>query len=507
MVTIIGTGIAGLSCALALAPRPVTLLTATPLPASGSSPLAQGGIAAVLGTDDSLAAHAADTRYAGAGLTVPERVDQLVRDGQGAVAQLIAAGFPADRGPDGAVQLGREGAHGRARIIHAGGDATGRILVDSLLARVAAAPSITIETGMRAVDLVVHRGRVTGVLVHGPQGWDVRPGPVVLACGGAGALWAETTNAPESVGAGLALAARAGAVLADLEFMQFHPTALAVGGSRLPLLSEALRGAGARLLDAQGRAFMADEHELADLAPRDVVARAIGRRRQGGEAVYLDLRPALAERDFPQAVAACAAHGLDPHREPVPVTPAAHYHMGGVAADLDGRTSLDGLWAIGETAATGVHGANRLASNSLLEALVMGRRAAMALADRPAGRPGPVSAPEVRDFGDTAGRVQALMTTAVALTRDETGLVAALHDLGQLPPPPAGATDVDAWARARDMLLAGRLIALAALRRRESRGAHYRADHPQPRTDWAFRQELTLADLAAPFAGAGRVAL
>ena len=442
-VVIVGSGVAGLACALALAPIPVLLLTKTAVPEGGSSPYAQGGLAAAIGAGDSPENHAADTVDAGAGMVDPERALLLAREGAEAVRALIDAGVPFDRAHDGTITLGREAAHSFARIVHAGGDFTGRNLVSALLRMVAATPSVRVISECFVVDLVKHDGRATGLLAYqGNDGWvHVRANHIVLATGGIGSLWRETTNPAEGTGDGLALAARAGARLADLEFVQFHPTALLPArhgdGSRLPLLTEALRGAGALLLDVSGRRFMLDEHPLAELAPRDIVARAIARRTVAGEQVLLDLRPALAakgEASFPQALTLCGQSGYDPRREPVPVAPAAHYHMGGVVTDACGRTHVGGLWACGEVAMTGVHGANRLASNSLLEGLVFGQRVAEDI--RRAGpRTSPVSngyrivpAARVLPVGEAEEirrQLRALMATHVGIVRSGEGLHAA----------------------------------------------------------------------------------
>ncbi len=517
---VVGSGAAGLACALALAPMPVVVVTKTAEAASGSSPLAQGGIAVAWGPADSPAQHADDTLAAGAGLSEPGAVDDLVHGGPRELRALIAAGLPFDRDAGGELLLGREAAHGRARILHAGGDATGRNLVTTLLARAARTPSIELLSETLAVELALERGQIAGLLAYRQDsGWIFfRSSNVVLASGGPGALWSETTNPPEATGDGLALAARAGAQLADLEFVQFHPTALrpvgAAGGASLPLLTEALRGAGARLIDRDGAPVMRDVHPLGDLAPRDVVARAIWRRHAAGDPVFLDLRPALAaggEGAFPQALALCRAAGYDPFAEPVPVTPAAHYHMGGIRTDGAGRASIPGLWACGEAAANGLHGANRLASNSLLEALVFARRVAEAMTERepPSGSVSPPLVPAVaRDtFAAMRDEVRSQMSRHVGIVRHAPGLMAAAAALESLQVrfEAAGRAVADerpafehlkAWAELRNMLLAARLIALAAMRRTESRGAHFRRDVPEEKDEWLRHQVLTSDDLA-----------
>ncbi|HYC01717.1 MAG TPA: L-aspartate oxidase [Azospirillaceae bacterium] len=520
---VVGSGIAGLTAALRLSPRPVTLLTKTADLPGGSTLWAQGGVAVALGEGDSAEAHAADTVAAGAGLVDPRVAALLTSAGIERVVELLLDGLPADRGGDGEILLGREAAHGRDRILHAGGDATGRTLVAHLAERVRRQPTIRVETEATAWDLVVARGRVAGVLAHHrDRGWVFhRAGDVVLATGGTGQLWSVTTNPAESTADGLALAARAGAHLADLEFVQFHPTALAgaadgrgiAQGARRPLLTEALRGAGARLLDGEGRRFMPAEHPLAELAPRDVVARAIGRRVASGEPVFLDLRAVWAEGGaarFPTVSAICAEAGLDPAVQPIPVAPAAHYHMGGVATDTDGRTSVEGLWACGEVAATGAHGANRLASNSLLEALVFGDRVASAIAARPQAAP-PVPVPDAPRVAGApmapalAAEAQRLMARHVGLVRDGEGLVAATSGLARLErlaedlgagPAADGHDDIRAAGELRNRLLASRLIAAAALRRQESRGAHFRADFPEASEGWR-RRLVTSAEALA----------
>jgi len=520
-VLVVGSGLAGLLTALRLAPRPVTLLTKTPFLAGGSSDLAQGGVAAAVALDDSPEDHAADTLEAGAGLCDEAMVRLLAEDGVREARILLEEGLPFDLDDDGAPLLGREAAHGRHRILHAGGDATGRTLVGALVERVRNTPSITVVEGAFAVELAMAGDHVGGLLAcHADEDWVFHRCPrLVLATGGIGSVYLRTTNPPEATGDGLAMAARAGARLGDLEFVQFHPTALAAtspGQSKpMPLLTEALRGEGAVLLDGQGRRFMPDEHPLAELAPRDIIARAVWRRLEAGEVVTLDLRPALEKAGierFPTVLAYCRAAGLDATATPIPVAPAAHYHMGGVVTDANGRTSLPGLWACGEIADTGVHGANRLASNSLLEAVVFSRRIAADIAGLPLAHPPqvprllPPSVPAADAAGDLAAitlDVRRTMYTRVGLWRDGDGLqearrhLAALSErLDGLPAVRGGGfAEVARWGEARNLLLVARLVTEAAWRRRESRGAHYRADFPDLPGPGQPRQFLTLADL------------
>lgn len=523
-VVVIGSGIGGLTCALSLAPRSVMLLTKTPQLQGGSSLWAQGGIAAAVGPDDSPQAHTADTMSAGAGLSNLERTQQLTEEGAASLQWLIDEGIPFDRDLHGALSLAKEAAHQFPRVAHAGGDATGQILVQSLVDRVRATPSINVVEACFVHDLVCAEGRVQGLVAFNEvDGWVFyRAAQVVLATGGIGSVWRDTTNPEEATGDGLAIAARAGAKLTNLEFVQFHPTALAVASGKsanLPLLTEALRGAGALLLDESGTRFMLTEHPLAELAPRDVVARAIYRRTRGTEKVFLDIRPVLSgdhAASFPQAVATARAAGLDPYREPLPVTPAAHYHMGGVDVDNAGRTSIDGLWACGEVASTGIHGANRLASNSLLEALVYARRVAAEIQhDRHVASTSLLETPATPTIpGGSAvvarnaavNNVRDIMSRYVGILRSGAELEhahAALADIERGLPCTGEAGEevastfsvVRSCGEARNLILVARLVTLAALRREESRGAHYRDDYPQPRSEWHRQQSMTATAL------------
>lgn len=526
-VLVVGTGMAGLITALSLAPRPVTLITKTATLESGSSLWAKGGIAAAVGPGDSPEAHAEDTLTAGAGLSDRRRALALTREGADSLRLLIHEGVPFDRALDGTLELAREAAHGRPRIVHAGGDATGRVIMSALIERARRTSSITILRSTFAHELVVQDGSVRGLLVFEQgKGWSQRHAShVVLATGGIGMAWWNTTNPAESTGDGLAIAARAGAELTDLEFMQFHPTALAVnteaGNANLPLLTEALRGAGALVVDEAGDRFMTSVHPAAELAPRDVVARAIEQKIAAGGSVYLDIRPVIAgglAAEFPEAVHACRDAGLDPAKDLLPIVPAAHYHMGGIHVDDDGHTSLEGLWACGEAANTGVHGANRLASNSLLEAVVYARRVAAGIRRAPALRdeqPLPIQeAPEApvagteKELDRIIAATRRTVSRHVGIVRSGAGLQRALQRfreldvqlgkiaMGEVPDAASSFSRVLRWSEARNLLLVARLVTLAALDREESRGAHYREDFPNPLPEWQRHQSLTVDRLA-----------
>lgn len=478
---VVGSGIAGLSAALGMGD--CVVLTRGEL-GSGSSRHAQGGIAAALASDDSPADHALDTLAVSAGLADAGAARAIAEAAAGRIDWLRVLGARFDLDEQGRLALGREAGHRARRVAHAGGDATGAEVMRTLAAAVDSRPDIDVLAGWELVDLVRSGRRVAGVLARRPDGGlaVVLAPAVVLATGGIGGLYARTTNPVEVTGDGLAAAARAGAELADLEFVQFHPTALDVDADPAPLLTEALRGEGAVVIDDRGERFMLGEHPDAELAPRDVLARAIWRRGTvDGRKVYLDARDAVGAafpRRFPSVWRTAQRFGLDPRVEPLPVTPAEHYFMGGIATDLEGRTSFPGLWAVGEVGATGLHGANRLASNSLLEGMVVGAAAARSVAavtapSAPAaGLEVPVGALGAPAEGDgrAAATVRALMWEHVGLVRDAGGLAHAISELERL--------EAFAGASDRNMLLVARLIAAAALARTESRGGHWRADHP-----------------------------
>jgi L-aspartate oxidase len=480
-VIVVGSGIAGALLALGAARSgPVIVITEGTL-GDGSTRRAQGGIAAAVDRGDSVEAHLRDTLEAGAGLCDPAAAAAICREGPAQVSELLSRGVVFDRSR-GRLRLAREGAHSAARVVHAGGDATGAHIVAALSAALRAEPLVELAEGERATEVLVRDGRAAGLRTTDADGRarERSARAVALASGGMGWLYPHTTNPPGATADGPALAARAGAALADLELVQFHPTALALGSGPLALVSEAVRGEGAVLRDARGRRFMPDEHPLAELGPRDVVARAIARRAAelGGD-VTLDLRhldPEAVRRRFPTVAALCAEHGLDLARDPIPVTPAAHYAIGGVLADIAGRSTLPGLFAVGECAATGAHGANRLASNGLLEAAVLAAGAAEALAGGDAWPEGPAAAavaPPAPAGGGAAARagLQAAMWAGVGVERDAEGIARAGRALAAVPE----GTD----AGADNLLLVARLAAEAAGLRTESRGAHFRRDHPR----------------------------
>ncbi len=519
-VIVVGSGVAGLTTALRLRRRVdrVLLVTKTVLD-EGSTAWAQGGIAAVMSPEDSAAEHVHDTLVAGVGLCDPEAVEALVREGTGAVWDLIALGAEFDRGDTGKISLTREGGHHRDRILHAGGDATGKEISRALIAaldRVRDDPGIEVIEHALVVDLLTDaRARVCGVTLHviGEGQVDgvgaAQARAVVLATGGLGQIYASTTNPPVATGDGMAAALRAGAELADLEFVQFHPTVLWLGeGSRgqQPLISEAVRGEGAFLVDGSGDRFMQGRHPMADLAPRDVVSRAIidRMRETGTDHVFLDCRHLGAEfldKRFPSIVQRCRELGFDPATELLPVAPAQHYASGGVRTDLRGRSSLEGLYACGETSCTGVHGANRLASNSLLEGLVFARRIADDLTDRlGAGELAETSPVDAHDVpGLVRGRrrldVQRTMTAGSGTVRSALSLAATEAELERVAG--LGAHD-DAGKKggpksweATNLLHLGRALTYAAVLREETRGGHVREDFPE-RDDAHFLHHTVL---------------
>jgi L-aspartate oxidase len=499
-VLVIGSGIAGLTVATSLAPGCSVAVATKGELRDGSTWHAQGGVAASLGTDDTPELHLVDTLVAGSGLCDDAAVRVLVEDAHRAITFLERSGLRLDR-DGGHRALTREGGHSRNRVVHAGGDATGAAIVRALVGAAQRTGLRVIEHAFCADLLLDDAGGVAGAVFCMPIGVEVvRAGTVVLASGGYGQLYAETTSPVTCTGDGAAAALRAGAVLGDLEFVQFHPTTLHVASDPRPLISEAMRGEGAIVRDPSGALVTEGVHPLGDLAPRDIVSRAMAARMRalGVDHLYLDATafdPALLAHRFPTIVASCRKFGVDPEREWIPVSPAAHYTMGGIVTDLDGRTSLDGLFAVGEVAASGVHGANRLASNSLLEGVVFGRRAAAAItaAPRTSGAPVPLEPPtyDRRTEGTLALRpwLRRTMVERAGVVRDHEGLAGLLDDLVGHLGAPWGSTIADLETENLLELSCG--VALLALAREESRGAHFRTDHPSERERWRRRQLLS----------------
>ena len=515
-VVVVGSGAAGMTAALTAARygRHVLLLSKDDL-GGGATPLAQGGLAAAIGPGDSPARHESDTLVAGAGLCNPAAVTALAAGAPGEIARLAARGAQLNR-----TALHLEGGHSRHRIVHAGGDAVGAEVHRVLLAALVASP-VEVLTRCAVLDaLIDDRGTVGGVLAGmvGDDGtlWTgrVTARAVVLATGGFGQAYATTTSPAGVTGDGLALAARAGAELQDLEFVQFHPTVLWQQAARgqCPLITEALRGAGAVLVDAAGQPVMTSRHPLGDLAPRDVVSAAMQERMASGDGpgdhLWLDATAfgeAQLEQDFPTVTAACRARGVDPAVEPIPVAPGAHYACGGIRADLAGRTSLTGLFAVGEAASTGVHGANRLASNSLTEALLTGRRAGELLGqDLPAPAPAPAPAAGVRCPQPGLGvspaarpMLAAAMSKHAGVVRDRPGVQQLQRSLAQAPAAEPAGRGLDlATVEATNLHAVSVLVAVSALARPESRGCHRWRDAPPSHSARNARHTVVRVDPA-----------
>ncbi|MEE1729092.1 L-aspartate oxidase [Streptomyces microflavus] len=521
-VVVVGSGVAGLTTALRCAAAGLDTVVVTKARLDdGSTRWAQGGIAAALGEGDTPEQHLDDTLVAGAGLCDEEAVRVLVTEGPDAVRRLITTGATFDTTDSGDIALTREGGHHRRRIAHAGGDATGAEISRALVEAVRSAALHTIENALVLDLLTDAEGRTAGVSLHvmGEGQHDgvgaVRAPSVVLATGGMGQVFSATTNPSVSTGDGVALALRAGAEVSDLEFVQFHPTVLFLGADsegQQPLVSEAVRGEGAHLVDAAGTRFMLGQHELAELAPRDIVAKAITRQmhEHGTEHMYLDARhfgARMWEQRFPTILAACRAHGIDPVTEPVPVAPAAHYASGGIRTDLRGRTTVPGLYACGEVACTGVHGANRLASNSLLEGLVFAERIAADIAETRPPRTEPAEAagegsdePVALLAPEARTAIQRTMTRGAGVLRSAASLATAAEELEALHRSAAADADaadpkdavpgVDAW-EVTNLLLVSRVLVAAAREREETRGCHWREDRPD-RDDEHWRRHLVV---------------
>ncbi len=476
-VLIVGGGLAGLWLALKLHDRPVAIVSPTPLGRGASSAWAQGGISAALGDGDSIDAHVRDTLAAGCGLSDPQAAHVLAAGGAAEVAALAALGVPFDRTTDGTFELSLEAAHSHPRVARVTGDSAGKSIMAAVIAEVRVAEHIQTFEGWSAEQLLQDaEGRVLGITARRNGGGyeDIHASATVLATGGIGGLYAISTTPADVWGGGMALAALAGAEIRDAEFVQFHPTALNVGRQPAPLVTESLRGAGARLVNAAGERFMGRYDGRGELAPRDIATRAIHSEIAQGHGAFLDARDAVGAAfptRFPNVFAACLNAGIDPRSALIPIAPAAHYHMGGIGTDIDARATLPDLWAVGEVACTGAHGANRLASNSLLECLVFAQRAADSIRATPNGKsrrtihrepPWPLPAKGMVLLRET-------MSAHVGVLRDASGLTTALETIN----------DLEQRNGVTAPTVAARCVVHAALNRRESRGAHARRDHPQ----------------------------
>ncbi len=507
-ILIVGAGLAGLYAALNLAPRPVTVLSPMALGYGASSAWAQGGVAAAMDKNDTPEAHALDTVNAGDGIVDEDVAAYVTNAAKYHVLELTDVGTPFDRSADGGFVMSKEAAHGFARVVRVKGDQAGAAIMKTLVEEVARTPSITVIEGATALEFIVKDNAMQGIVVSekNQTPYVIQAKAYLLAAGGAGSLYLKTTNPPSVRGLGLGMAARAGAVIADAEFVQFHPTAMDVGLDPNPLATEALRGEGAILINKFGERYMLDIHPLAELAPRDIVARANFYQHQAGNIPMLDTREAIGAHikdEFISVYRYCEQAGIDPVTETIPIVPAAHYHMGGVATGKDGRSSIAGLWVSGEAASTGLHGANRLASNGLLEALVYAATCAggmMQTIDAGLGQKfvPDLAVPKLGFAGvnDTAVMaLRKLMSDKVGVIRDGEGLAKALRALRDL--------DIkygEISTNFDNMLAAATLIAAAAYNRRESRGGHYRTDYPdkdanlQRRTEITYAQALALRD-------------
>ncbi|MGV8834161.1 MAG: L-aspartate oxidase [Devosia sp.] len=509
---IVGAGLAGLFTALKLAPRPVTVLSPKPLGTGASSAWAQGGVAAAVGLGDSSHAHALDTEIAGAGIVDHGTAESVTAEAAARIEDLARWGTPFDRDDFGDYALGKEAAHSVNRIVKVAGDRAGWAIMQAIIAEVRRTPSIRVVEGITALSLARDNGRIVGVFCRklGDRYSEpvfIRARATVLAAGGLGGLYAVTTNPPGVRGHAMGMAARAGALIADAEFVQFHPTAIATGADPAPLATEALRGEGAILVNDLGDRFMPGIHPDAELAPRDIVARANFRQIQAGRKVFLDTREVLGKdilTRFPTVSKYCQDAGIDPVTNMIPVTPAAHFHMGGVKVDERGRSSLPGLWVCGEASCTGLHGANRLASNSLLEATVYGARIADDIGGlEPVRNLAPFKGIEwneaegakaeaiLRDL-PAVQQLRQIMTHLVGVERDATGLKLALRQIARLE-----ATAKHVTIAYVNMTTSATLVAAAALKRTESRGGHFRTDFPDADAHWEHHTTMTLSEALA----------
>lgn len=502
-VIIIGGGLAGLFCALKLAPRPVTVLAAAPIGKGASSAWAQAGVAAAVSPGDTIEKHVSDTIAAGAGI-VDEKIARLMAS-QAAdrIHDLLDYGVPFDRDLEGHLKTSREAAHSENRVVRVKGDMAGRAIMEALVSAVKSTPSIRLMEGYVAEEILTQNNHVSGLIAR-PQGGDathtvVLPAKgIVMAAGGVGYLYEITTNPSEARGGGVGMAARAGAKIADPEFVQFHPTAINVGKDPAPLATEALRGEGCTLHNSSGERFMLSIDPAGEMAPRDIVARGIFEEVQAGRGAFLDCTKAIGQHfadEFPTVYGYCVDAGIDPTKDRIPVIPAAHYFMGGIFTDSDGRTTLDGLWACGEVTSTGAHGANRLASNSLLEAVVFAARIAENIL-------GVLPSPSTNPWKEKSGasdknstevdpvamkKLRSIMSTNIGVVRNGDGMRSAIRQIDQL-------EQENTSSRFVNTLTTAKLMAVAALQRKESRGGHFRSDYPKPLEEWKHRTYIDLSE-------------
>lgn len=504
-IVIIGGGLAGLFCALKLAPRAVTVLAAAPIGVGASSTWAQAGIAAAVGPGDTIESHVHDTIVAGDGIVDEDTIRIMATEASDRIHDLLEYGVPFDRDLEGKLAVSREAAHSESRIVRVKGDMAGRAIMQALVKTVSKTPSIRVLEGYVVEDLIVENGRVCGVAARSEAGASeelhyVKGSNVVMATGGVGHLYEVTTNPTEARGGGIGMAARAGARLADMEFVQFHPTAINVGKDPAPLATEALRGHGATLHNSSGERFMLSLHKDAELAPRDVVARGIFAEVKAGRGAFLDCRNAVHDfkAEFPTVYGYCQDSGIDPAAEMIPVVPAAHYFMGGIWTDINGRSSLPGFWACGECTSTGAHGANRLASNSLLEAVVFSARIADALKTEISDEPvedwykGSIETDEHTINADHPNMtaLRKVMSQHLGVLRDEQGMRDALLTILAL-------QQQSHSRRFDNVITTAKMIAICALNRLESRGGHARTDYPDEDPAWKRRTLLTLEQAEA----------
>lgn len=507
-VIIVGAGLAGLFAALKLAPIPTTIIAAKTLGSGSSSVWAQGGVAAAIGEGDTTDKHAADTINVGAGIVDHQIAQLITSEAPAAIKDLLHYGVPFDKNIEGKLQLSKEAAHSNRRIVRVEGDRAGAAIMAALISAVKQTPSIQILEQIEVHKLARKNGHIKGVYFWPSsakgtgKGTLLKARSVILATGGCGHLFEKTTNPDMARGEGLAMAAKIGAVISDAEFVQFHPTAIDSDIDPAPLATEALRGEGAHLINNQGERFMQQLHKDAELAPRDIVAIAVDRERKAGRGAFLDCASTIGknmEQQFPTVIQKCREIGIDPTKDPIPVAPAAHFHMGGIVTDANGRSTIDGLWACGEVASTGLHGANRLASNSLLEAVVMSSRIASDIKNNATrlkqGRTTVKSFKEKiidkqldTDLKSAVSSLRQIIFQHVGVERSEKSLRLAIEQLEKLEP------ILQKSARTKNMLLTAKFIVKAAYDRKESRGSHLRTDHPE-KVEPATRSYLKLKDI------------